>query len=58
MVQVEHETMEKKREMDRQLWDLSAEEQELKELIETLRCLSLKGLSRLKEEARVGEELI
>ncbi|XP_029296334.1 coiled-coil domain-containing protein 183-like [Cottoperca gobio] len=45
MVQMEHETMAKKREMDIELCELSAEEKELKRLIET--HLSPTGQSRL-----------
>ncbi|XP_070689575.1 coiled-coil domain-containing protein 183-like [Pempheris klunzingeri] len=56
MVQAEHETMEKKREMERELCELSAEERELKEPSETLGRLSLTGLSRLKEPEEEEEE--
>ncbi|XP_044053326.1 uncharacterized protein LOC122876738 isoform X2 [Siniperca chuatsi] len=49
MVQMEHETIERKREMDCELCELNAEERELKRQTETLGRLSERGHSRLKE---------
>ncbi|GAA6218834.1 uncharacterized protein LOC122876738 isoform X2 [Lates japonicus] len=55
MVQMEYETMEKRREMDSELCELSAEEKELKKKMEIFGCLSPTAQSRL-EEAEILEE--
>ncbi|XP_063735219.1 golgin subfamily A member 6-like protein 24 [Eleginops maclovinus] len=55
MFQMEYETMGKKREMDLELCELSAEEKELKKQMETLGQLSLTG-QRLREQDIQAEE--
>uniref|UniRef100_A0A3B4TQZ2 Coiled-coil domain containing 151 n=1 Tax=Seriola dumerili TaxID=41447 RepID=A0A3B4TQZ2_SERDU len=56
MVQVEHETMETRREMAGQLCELSTEVKELKKDMETFGRLSPRGQSRMKERETEEEE--
>lgn len=53
MVQMEYETMERKREMDSELYGRSAEVKELKRQMETLGCLSPTVQSRQNERVRM-----
>ncbi|XP_056232826.1 uncharacterized protein LOC130169832 isoform X3 [Seriola aureovittata] len=56
MVQVEHETMETRREMSGHLCELSTEVKELKKDMETFGRLSPRGQSRMKERETEEEE--
>ncbi len=58
MVQMEYETMQRKREMDSELYELSAEEKELKRQMETIGRLSPTAQSRQKERVTLEKELI